>query len=57
LENIWIPKLGGDLGVFHKPQYIDLLPYVVKGKVLSRIDEREVLNEVSRSFKVTILKT
>jgi len=40
----------GRLRVIHKPQYIDMLPQVVKGKVgkvLSRIDERGVLDEVS----------
>ena len=43
----------GRLRVIHKPQYIDMLSQVVKGKVgkvLSKIDERGVLDEVSEKL-------
>jgi len=39
-----------NLRVVHKPQYIDMIPRVVKGRVgevLSRVDERKILDDVS----------
>lgn len=40
----------GSIRVVHKPQYVDLLPKVVKGKVreiLEGIDEKNILDEIS----------
>lgn len=45
----------GDLKVSHKPQMVDMLPKVVKGKVgslLESIDERNKLKEVSKTLEI-----
>ena len=45
----------GNLRAIHKPQYVDMIPKVTKGKVgeiLSRVDERGCLNEISRMLEL-----
>jgi len=45
----------GDLKVVHKPQYVDMIPKVASGKVgeiLSRVDERGRLDEISRMLEL-----
>jgi ATP-binding cassette subfamily E protein 1 len=45
----------GNLKASHKPQMVDMLPKVVKGKVrdlLEKVDERRKLNEVSKTLEI-----
>lgn len=48
----------GELKVVHKPQYVDKIPRVVKGKVgeiLERIDERDKVTEVSKRLQLKVI--
>ncbi|HIE18146.1 TPA: ribosome biogenesis/translation initiation ATPase RLI [Candidatus Bathyarchaeota archaeon] len=50
----------GSLKAVHKPQYVDMIPKVTKGKVgeiLSRIDERGRLDEISRMLDLDAVWT
>jgi len=45
----------GNLKVIHKPQYVDMIPKVTSGKVgeiLSKVDERGMLKEISRMLEL-----
>jgi len=47
-----------ELKVVHKPQYVDKIPHVVKGKVgelLERIDERGELNKISDKLNLKVV--
>lgn len=47
---------AGSLRVVHKPQYVDVIPQRIKGKVasiLQKVDDRRVLKEVSRELQIT----
>ncbi|MEM1515716.1 MAG: ribosome biogenesis/translation initiation ATPase RLI [Candidatus Bathyarchaeia archaeon] len=49
---------SGDLKIIHKPQYVDKIPKVVKGRVgeiLERIDERGRLREISKRFQLKVI--
>jgi len=48
----------GELKVVHKPQYVDKIPLVVKGKVgdiLERVDEKGRLKEVSEKLQLKVI--
>ncbi|MEM2454503.1 MAG: ribosome biogenesis/translation initiation ATPase RLI [Candidatus Bathyarchaeia archaeon] len=48
----------GELKIVHKPQYVDKIPRVVKGKVgeiLERVDERDKLTEVSEKLQLKVI--
>ena len=47
-----------ELKVVHKPQYVDKIPHVVKGKVgelLERVDERSELNKISEKLNLKVV--
>ncbi|MEM1883632.1 MAG: ribosome biogenesis/translation initiation ATPase RLI, partial [Candidatus Bathyarchaeia archaeon] len=49
---------GGELKIVHKPQYVDKIPRVVRGKVgelLERIDERGKLREVAERLQLRVI--
>jgi len=49
---------GGELKAVHKPQYIDKIPQVVKGKVrdlLEKVDERDKLRDLSEAFQLDVI--
>jgi len=46
----------GRLKIVHKPQYVDAIPQKIKGKVasvLEKVDDREVLKELSRELQIS----
>jgi ATP-binding cassette subfamily E protein 1 len=53
---LYFRRMGeGNLRAIHKPQYVDMIPKVTKGKVgevLSKIDERGKLDEISRMLEL-----
>ncbi|PKL71316.1 MAG: ribosome biogenesis/translation initiation ATPase RLI, partial [Methanobacteriales archaeon HGW-Methanobacteriales-2] len=55
LQNYFLKLSEGDLKVVHKPQMVDLLPKVVKGKVddlLNSVDQRNRLDFVTSSLQL-----
>ncbi|MEM2091791.1 MAG: ribosome biogenesis/translation initiation ATPase RLI [Candidatus Bathyarchaeia archaeon] len=56
---VYFQKLSDkSLKVVHKPQYVDRIPRVVKGKVgelLERIDERSMLSEVVERLQLKVI--
>jgi len=49
---------SGGLKIVHKPQYVDKIPNIVRGKVgelLERIDERGKLDEVSERLQLKVI--
>jgi Predicted ATPase, RNase L inhibitor (RLI) homolog len=55
LQNYFQKLSEGDLKVVHKPQMVDLLPKVVKGKVddlLNSVDQRKRLDFVTSSLQL-----
>ena len=53
---IYFQKMSeGKLRVVHKPQYVDKIPKVVSGNVgelLSKVDERDVLNDIAEQLEL-----
>lgn len=46
---------GGDFNAIHKPQYVDKIPQVVKGKtgeLLEKLDERNMLDEIVEDLEL-----
>ncbi|MEM2146516.1 MAG: ATP-binding cassette domain-containing protein, partial [Candidatus Jordarchaeaceae archaeon] len=49
---------NGDLRVVHKPQYVDKIPRIVRGKVgevLEHVNERGRLNEISERLQLKVV--
>ncbi|MCS7120235.1 MAG: ribosome biogenesis/translation initiation ATPase RLI [Nitrososphaerota archaeon] len=58
LQNYFQKMSNGGVRVVHKPQYVDKIPRVVGGKVsdlLERIDERDVLSEISKRLQLDVI--
>jgi ATP-binding cassette subfamily E protein 1 len=56
LQNYFERLSKDELKVVHKPQYVDMIPKRIKGKVtaiLEKTDERGILSEVLRELQIT----